>query len=122
MPELPPEDRLLNPAEAAAALKVSKRTLWRLQDQGRLRPARTIGRHRRYPQEQVLALREALEAERDLLTTADVARVFRVGPARVCTWVNQGKLAPVPGTRRQYLFRPEAVAALLAGGGEGGGS
>jgi predicted site-specific integrase-resolvase len=122
--DAPAGDRLLYPAEAAAVLKVTTKALRRLREAGRLRPFRTIGRHCRYPEGQVLALRDALEAERDLLTTADVARVFRVGPERVCVWVNQGKLTPVPGLRGpggQYLFRPEAVEKLLNGGGEGGG-
>jgi Helix-turn-helix domain len=124
VPELPPEDRVLTPAETVAALGVSMRALDSLQARERLRPLRTLGGHRRFPEAQVLALREELDAERDLPTTADVARVFRVGPERVCVWVNQGKLAPVPGLRGpggQYLFRPEAVAVLLQGRREGAG-
>jgi len=121
MTDTPAEDRLLYPAEAAAALKVNKKTLWRLQDRGRLRPSFTLGGHRRYKESEVTALREALAAEADLLNTDDVARVFRVGRARVCIWVTQGKLTPVPGirgTHGQYLFRPEDVTELLREGGE----
>ena len=41
-------DRWLSPAQASQYLGVSKRTLKRWEDRGRLRPARTPSGHRRY--------------------------------------------------------------------------
>jgi len=52
------EDRLLSPAEAAAALKVHRNTLARLEGRGDLTALRTLGGHRRYREAEVEALRE----------------------------------------------------------------
>lgn len=52
----------------------------------------------------------------ELLTTGDIARLFRVDPKTVTRWANEGRIASIrtPGGHRRY---PRAeVEALLRGG------
>lgn len=63
MREVAEEDRLLSPCEALAVLKVHANTLIRMGDRGDLTVLRTIGRHRRYRESEVRALRAKREAE-----------------------------------------------------------
>jgi len=51
--------RLLTPAEVAAAFRVDPKTVTRWANIGYLRSIRTIGGHRRFYEDQVLALRTA---------------------------------------------------------------
>lgn len=64
MREVPEEDRLLTPGEALAVLKVHPNTLLRMGERGDLTVLRTAGRHRRYREAEVRALREKREAGR----------------------------------------------------------
>ena len=53
-------ERMLRPAEAAAALGVSLASLRRLAASGRLVTVRTLGGHRRYREDDVMAVRRWL--------------------------------------------------------------
>lgn len=64
MREVPEEDRLLNPGEALAVLRVHPNTLIRMGDRGDLTVFRTAGRHRRYRESEVTALRRKREARK----------------------------------------------------------
>ncbi len=55
------DDVLLRPAEAAALLRVSLGRLRRFATEGRLVTVRTFGGHRRYRQDDVLALQRWLQ-------------------------------------------------------------
>jgi excisionase family DNA binding protein len=61
MREAHPEP-LMTPAEAAAFFGVDPKTVTRWANTGRLSSIRTLGGHRRFPQSEVLALRQ--EGER----------------------------------------------------------
>jgi excisionase family DNA binding protein len=61
MREAHPEP-LMTPAEAAALFGVDPKTVTRWANTGRLSSIRTLGGHRRFPQSEVLALRQ--EGER----------------------------------------------------------
>ena len=58
MPQIPQfsEDRLMTPAEVAAAWKVDPKTVTRWARAGKLSSIRTLGGHRRYREAEVLAL------------------------------------------------------------------
>ncbi len=43
-----PSNRLMTAKEAAAYLRISLNTLWRMEQRGLLTPYRTLGGHRRY--------------------------------------------------------------------------
>ncbi|HEV8651870.1 MAG TPA: BldC family transcriptional regulator [Actinomycetes bacterium] len=55
--------RYLSPAQVAALLQVSPKTVTRWAKQGKLPCVRTLGGHRRYPQDAIMALREALTSQ-----------------------------------------------------------
>jgi len=59
--EIAGEDRLLSPGEARAVLKVHANTLIRMGDRGDLTVLRTAGRHRRYRESEVRALKHKRE-------------------------------------------------------------
>lgn len=56
MPDIAPEDRLLTPAETAAMLRKTPKTVTRWADSGKLTPLRTPGGHRRFREAEVRAL------------------------------------------------------------------
>lgn len=56
-------EQLLSPAEAAAALGVSLYQLRMFVQRRRLKPIRTLGGHRRYRQDEVLALKARLDGK-----------------------------------------------------------
>lgn len=60
--------RMLRPAEAAEALGVSMSRLRRLAASGRLVTVRTLGGHRRYREDDVLALQRWLQRRGELVT------------------------------------------------------
>ncbi len=53
----------------------------------------------------------------DLLTVADVARIFRVDDTTVRRWVKQGTLEAIPlskrGKRQGYRIKRETIDRLL---------
>ena len=59
MPQIPQfsEDRLMTPAEVAAAWKVDPKTVTRWARAGKLSSIRTLGGHRRYREAEVIALK-----------------------------------------------------------------
>lgn len=54
-----PEARLLTPAEVAALFRVDPKTVTRWAQQGKLRPIRTLGGHRRYSEAEIQAFLES---------------------------------------------------------------
>ena len=50
-----------------------------------------------------------------LLTTDEVADIFRVRPRTVNDWVRTGRIRQVNKTRGRHLFREEDVLSLLTG-------
>jgi excisionase family DNA binding protein len=58
-----PEERYLGPAQVAELLQVSPKTVTRWAKQGKLPCLRTLGGHRRYPEDAIVALRDALTSE-----------------------------------------------------------
>ncbi len=63
-------NRMLRPAEAAEALGVSLASLRRLATSGRLVTVRTLGGHRRYREDDVMAVRRWLIRNGHLVETA----------------------------------------------------
>lgn len=59
--------RMLRPAEAAEALGVSMSRLRRLAASGRLVTVRTLGGHRRYREDDVLALQRWMQRQSSLI-------------------------------------------------------
>lgn len=55
-----------------------------------------------------------IEAE-ELLTPAEVARLFRVSPSTVTRWAKTGRLATVRTLGGHHRFRAAEVYALLKG-------
>ena len=53
------EQSLMTPAEVAELFRVDPKTVTRWADAGKISAVRTLGGHRRYQREQVLALLEA---------------------------------------------------------------
>ena len=109
--KLAPEDRTLKPAEASAVLGVKPYRLAILMDRGRLKGTATPGRHRRYQEDSVNALRQESDAEAEMLTYEQVAVAGGVSSKTVGRWVRDGKITPVP-TSAGLRFRPEDVRAL----------
>jgi excisionase family DNA binding protein len=58
-----PGERYLGPAQVAELLQVSPKTVTRWAKQGKLPCLRTLGGHRRYPEDAIVALRDALTSE-----------------------------------------------------------
>jgi excisionase family DNA binding protein len=58
-----PPERYLWPHEVAELLNVHTKTINQWSRQGRLPHIRTLGRHRRYPESEILALRQRLTSE-----------------------------------------------------------
>jgi excisionase family DNA binding protein len=58
-----PGERYLGPAQVAELLQVSPKTVTRWAKQGKLPCLRTLGGHRRYPEDAIFALRDALTSE-----------------------------------------------------------
>jgi excisionase family DNA binding protein len=124
VPELPPEDRVLTPAEAAAVLKVDTSTLRRFEDQGKLTSGRTVGGHRRYWEQDVRALaaeraRIAAAEEEETMGADEVASLFAVKRSAVLQWAREGKIPSAWSRGHRRRFPVEAVRALLEGDGEG---
>jgi excisionase family DNA binding protein len=63
MAQGPPGGRYLGPAQVAELLQVSPKTVARWAKQGKLPCLRTLGGHRRYPEDAIVALRDALTSE-----------------------------------------------------------
>jgi excisionase family DNA binding protein len=56
-------ERYLGPAEVAELLQVSPKTVARWAKMGKLPCVRTLGGHRRYPEDAIVALRDTLISE-----------------------------------------------------------
>lgn len=69
------EDDLLSIDEAAALLGVTRQTLRNWEDKGKLVPARTVGKHRRYKRSQINALRGKQMNTNDILLRMQVAKL-----------------------------------------------
>jgi excisionase family DNA binding protein len=63
MTQGPPGGRYLSPAQVAELLQVSPKTVTRWAKLGKLPCLRTLGGHRRYPEDAIVALRKALTSE-----------------------------------------------------------
>jgi len=111
----------LKAGAAAAILGFPVTTLGRWESAGKLEARRTPGGQRLYLADSVRALRSELgnadtaDGER-LLTSYQVAVLFRVNPKTVNRWADAGHLEAVrtPGGHRR--FRESAVQALLRDG------
>ena len=57
-----------------------------------------------------------MDDEEPLLTTAEVAVMFRVAPSTVARWVKERHLTSVRTPGGQHRFRPDEVRALLKDG------
>jgi len=57
---------------------------------------------------------------KELLTSGEVAALFRVDSRTVTRWVTAGKIAAIRTPGGHCRFRAEEVRRLLQGGGEGG--
>jgi excisionase family DNA binding protein len=57
-----------------------------------------------------------------VLTSGEVAALFRVGPKTVTRWARSGKLPSFRTLGGHRRFRESEVRALLNGDGKGGGS
>src|ERR1700690_463845 len=98
-----PPGRLLTPAETAAVLRIEGQALYRLARTGKITPVKTPGGSLRYPEAEVS--RVLAEAQGPLMTSGEVAALFRVDPRTVGQWARDGKLhslRPAEGPRR-YL-------------------
>jgi excisionase family DNA binding protein len=130
VPELPPEDRVLTPAEAAAVLGVNVKTLRAMEDRKELAPARTLGGHRRYWERAVrefAADRASAAAEKarrteGMLTARQLAAEFGIGPAAVRKRAADEKISSAWSRGYPRLFPADEMRALLRGEREGGGS
>lgn len=122
MPEVSPEDKVLTPAEAAAVLDLKPGGLRVLEAAGRLTVMRTPGRHRRYYEDSVRALRGQIDHPEDApprdLTSAEVGHALGVTAETVVKWKHAGKIKG-EWTKGHRLRVPAAeVARLLGEGGE----
>jgi len=63
MAQAPAGERYLSSAQVAELLQVSPKTVARWAKLGKLPCLRTLGGHRRYPENAIVALREALTSE-----------------------------------------------------------
>ncbi len=104
------DQELLWPREVAELCGVGPETVTRWARQGLLEYVRTPGGQRRYRAADVWAL----AAVRDLLTTAQVAAMFRVDPRTVWTWTKKGKLTAIRTHGRRVRYRQAEVQALYA--------
>jgi excisionase family DNA binding protein len=124
VPDVPPEDRVLTPAEAAAVLGLTVKDLRALEAGGKLKArVRALGGHRRFREDDVLALREALEllgaAPKETLNSREAADILGVAPKTVgkwardkkieCTWTDKHRLQ-VPVAEVERLLREGGVA------------
>lgn len=125
MPDVPPEDRVLTPAEAAAVLGIAVKDLYALEAGGKLKArVRTLGGHRRYREDDVRALREKLDllgaaAPKETLNSREAASILGVAPKTVakwardkkieCTWTDKHRLQ-VPAAEVQRLLREGGAA------------
>jgi excisionase family DNA binding protein len=124
--EVASEDRVLTPAEAAAVLGVKVKDLHQMEARGQLRPIRTLGGHRRYREDAVIALRGKRDGIRaatngasssETMSSGQVALVFRVSRRVVVRRVREEKIAG-KWTDGHRLEIPSAeVARLLQGDG-----
>jgi excisionase family DNA binding protein len=53
------------------------------------------------------------EGSSTLMTSAEVARIFRVDPKTVNRWARAGKLRAITTPTGRWLFRSEQIAELL---------
>jgi excisionase family DNA binding protein len=108
-------ERLLTPGEVAALFRVDPKSVGRWAASGVLPFVRTPGGHRRHRKSVVDALlSEATgKAPGPLLTTQEVATLFRVHPMSVTRWADRKKLTTVrtPGNHRRFL--QSEIDALL---------
>jgi excisionase family DNA binding protein len=113
----------LKAGRAAALLGFPVTTLGRWESAGKLTAKRTAGGQRLYLADSVRALRRELgdpdtaDGEK-LLSTYEVAALFRVNPKTVNRWADAGHLGSVrtPGGHRR--FRESVVQELLRDGWE----
>ncbi len=62
------QDKLLTPGEVACLFRVTPKTVTRWAEAGKLPAIRTLGGHRRFPEQAVLRVRAELLADAELLT------------------------------------------------------
>lgn len=119
MPDVPPEDRVLTPAEAAAVLGLTVKGLYALEARGKLTAhMRTLGGHRRYLEDAVLALREALDllgaAPKETLNSREAGEMLGVAPKTVGRWAREKKIAGTWTDKHRLQVPAAEVQRLLA--------
>lgn len=110
MYEEPPS--LLTPAEVGTKLRLDPKTVTRWAQKGYLDYIKTLGGHRRYPEAQI----QAMLGEPDpgpLLTPAEVANLFGVGPKTVTRWATTGKLEAIRLTSGHRRYSERQVFAII---------
>lgn len=115
-PRPQPTAVLLLPREAADMLRISPHTLARWASRGQIDHLRTPGGRARYPRPAVAACLRGESAGRyrllpdgpDLLTTAELGRLFRVDVGSVSRWTLGGHLAALT-TPNGHLRYPRAT-------------
>jgi excisionase family DNA binding protein len=122
VPDVPPEDRILTPAEAAAVLGLTVKDLYALEARGKLRArVRTLGGHRRFREDDVRALREKLDllgaAPKETLTSREAADLLRVAPKTVGKWARNKKIECTWTDKHRLQVPVAEVERLLREGG-----
>lgn len=107
-----PASRLISAGEAAKILHVDPKTVGKWAAAGKLTLARTEGGHRRFREDEALALAAQMASD-PLLLPGQVAAILRVSPGTVSRWEKSGKLTCVRNARGWRLFRESDVRALL---------
>jgi len=75
-PLLETADALLTPGEVARLFRVDPKTVARWDKEGKLTSVKTLGGHRRYPQEQLNSLLQGTPASGDVLTLLENAHTL----------------------------------------------
>jgi excisionase family DNA binding protein len=106
-------DDLINPADAAAALRVSVQTLSRWVRDGKMPATATADGKRVFSR---AAIREIAGGYDDLLTTPEVAKLLRVDPNSVQNWASSGNLTSILLPSGVHYRFPRAIIQELTKG------
>lgn len=109
-------DKLYTIIEVATKLNLSDKTLRRWEEAGKFTPTRTLGNQRRYSLEDLQILdaikHGTINAQKDLLTIDQAAKLCGVSPSTIIRYEENGKIHPLITSGNTYYPRQKLEARM----------